>query len=277
MPLRGAGPGHQWELLRDNVSRAGPTTAGTVFKITPSGTLTTLLQLLLPRTAAPTAPSPTRGWSRPPMGTSTGQRPVAGSQRRMGTVFKITPSGTLTTLHSFDEHGRRLPLRRGWSRPPMGTSTGQRDVGGANGDGTVFKITPSGTLTTLYSFRRHGRRNSLPRGWSRTPMGTSTGQREGGGANGDGTVFSLSVGLGPFVETQPTSGKVGAAVKILGTNLTGATSVTFNGTAADLHRGLEFRNHDHRTRWRHHRQGQGDDAQRHAQEQRGLPGDEVTL
>jgi uncharacterized protein (TIGR03437 family) len=40
------------------------------------------------------------------------------------------------------------------------------------------------------------------------------------------------VGLGPFVETQPTAGKVGAAVKILGTSLTGATSVSFNGTAA---------------------------------------------
>jgi predicted extracellular nuclease len=39
---------------------------------------------------------------------------------------------------------------------------------------------------------------------------------------------------GAFVETQPTSGKVGTAVKILGTDLTGATSVTFNGTAAKL-------------------------------------------
>ncbi len=53
-----------------------------------------------------------------------------------------------------------------------------------------------------------------------------------GGANYDGTVFSLSVGLGPFVETRPTSGQLGATVEILGTNLTGATSVSFNGTAA---------------------------------------------
>jgi uncharacterized protein (TIGR03437 family) len=40
------------------------------------------------------------------------------------------------------------------------------------------------------------------------------------------------VGLGPFVETLPNSGNAGAAVRILGTDLTDATSVTFNGTAA---------------------------------------------
>jgi hypothetical protein len=53
-----------------------------------------------------------------------------------------------------------------------------------------------------------------------------------GTAAGDGSVFSLSVGLGPFLETQTASGNVGAAVKILGTDLTGATSVTFNAAAA---------------------------------------------
>ena len=62
--------------------------------------------------------------------------------------------------------------------------------------------------------------------------GNLYGTTQAGGASSEGTVFSLSVGLGPFVETQTTSGKVGAAVKILGTNLTGATSVTFSGTAA---------------------------------------------
>jgi hypothetical protein len=54
-----------------------------------------------------------------------------------------------------------------------------------------------------------------------------------GGSGGNlGSIFSLSVGLGPFIETQTTFGKVGAAVDILGTNLTGATKVTFNGTNA---------------------------------------------
>jgi hypothetical protein len=58
------------------------------------------------------------------------------------------------------------------------------------------------------------------------------GTTDDGGANGFGTVFSLSVGLGPFVETEPTAAKVGATVKILGTNLTGTTSVNFNGKTA---------------------------------------------
>ncbi len=53
-----------------------------------------------------------------------------------------------------------------------------------------------------------------------------------GGTDGLGTVYSLSAGLGAFVETLPSSGKVGAKVIILGTSLTGATSVTFDGTAA---------------------------------------------
>jgi hypothetical protein len=47
-------------------------------------------------------------------------------------------------------------------------------------------------------------------------------------------VFSLSVGLVPFVETLPGAGTAGAEVGILGNKLSGATSVTFNGTPAQF-------------------------------------------
>jgi uncharacterized repeat protein (TIGR03803 family) len=109
------------------------------------------------------------------------------------------------------------------------------DVGGTNGSGTIFKITLSGTLTTLYNFCSQ---SGCPdgqypaAGLVQDTDGNLYGTTADGGANGDGTVYSLSIGLAPFVETLPTSGKVGAAVKILGTNLTGATSVSFNGKAA---------------------------------------------
>jgi len=107
--------------------------------------------------------------------------------------------------------------------------------GGANADGTVFKITPTGTLTTLYSFCSQSgcTDGDDPVGaLVQDTNGAFYGTTQEGGANNDGTVFSLSAGLGPFVKTLPTSGKVGAAVKILGTDLTGATSVSFYGTAA---------------------------------------------
>ena len=108
---------------------------------------------------------------------------------------------------------------------------GTTGEGGANGDGTVFRITPSGKLTTLHSF--DGTDGSNPdAALIQATNGDLYGTTEYGGAIGYGTVFSLSEGLGPFVETQPTSGKVGACVNILGTNLTGATSVSFDGTAA---------------------------------------------
>jgi len=42
------------------------------------------------------------------------------------------------------------------------------------------------------------------------------------------------VGLGPFVETLPHVGQVGAVIQILGTDLIGTTSVSFNGTPAAI-------------------------------------------
>lgn len=49
---------------------------------------------------------------------------------------------------------------------------------------------------------------------------------------GCGTVFSLSDGLSPLVETQPACGNVGAPIKPLGADLTGATKVSLDGLSA---------------------------------------------
>lgn len=52
------------------------------------------------------------------------------------------------------------------------------------------------------------------------------------GTWGCGTLFTLDIGLRPFVKTIPASGKIGARVIVLGNDLTEASSVTFNGTEA---------------------------------------------
>jgi uncharacterized repeat protein (TIGR03803 family) len=157
---------------------------------------------------------------------------LGGGTKGGGTVFKITPSGKLTTLYSFANGS--WPYA-GLIQATDGNLYGTTQGGGGYDGGTVFNITLTGNLTTLYHFcpKRGCADGASPHaGLVQDTNGTFYGTTEAGGANGVGTVFSLSVGLDPFVETQTTSGKVEAPVKILGTNLTGATNVTFNGTAA---------------------------------------------
>ncbi len=114
-----------------------------------------------------------------------------GGANYVGTVFKITPSGTLTTLYSFagsDGANPQAGLVQGSDDNFYGTAIS----GGANNEGTVFKVTPSGTLTTLYSFA--GSDGAYPF------AGVSAGQRRqllpgqriGGGARNVGTVSSKS-------------------------------------------------------------------------------------
>ena len=75
----------------------------------------------------------------------------AGGTSRMGTVFKITPGGTITTLYNFSGLDGQNP-DGGLILGNDGNFYGTTRFGGANNLGTVFKITPAGVLTTLHSF-----------------------------------------------------------------------------------------------------------------------------
>jgi uncharacterized repeat protein (TIGR03803 family) len=204
---------------------------GTVFTFTPNGTLTTLHAFDNTDGSYPYA-----GLVQGNGGDFYGVTEEGGTNS-YGTVFKINPSGKLTTLYSFSGGVD--------GDTPISTliqATDGNFYGTASYDGlypnfgTVFEITRTGELTTLFNF--DSKDGSYP--YAALVQDTNGGfygtTYDGGGSRacvyGCGTVFSLSVGLGPFVETVPTSGNVGTAVRILGTNLKGATSVTFNGTAA---------------------------------------------
>ena len=216
---------------------------GTIFKISPSGALTTLYSFCS-QSGCPDGYSPS-GLVQAANGYFYGITQEGGANCVQhtpfgcGTVFKISPSGALTTLIRFcSESGCTnggLPsatLVQATDGNLYGT-TG--DYGGRGAGGTIFKITPSGTLTTLYRFCSQVGCPDGQQPVAALVQGTNGdfyGTAGRSGAYGYGTVFSLSEGLGPFVELQTTSGRVGATVKILGTNLTGATSVSFNGTAA---------------------------------------------
>jgi len=160
-----------------------------------------------------------------------------------GTFFTMTPSGALTTLYSFcslaDCADGAYPLALMLATD--GNFYGMTGSGGTDNLGTIFQMTPSGSLTTEHLFDGTDgivTENQPGPYLIQDTSGTFYGVTSEGGANYqtcatcNGTAFSLSMGLDPFVKTLPTSGRVGSAVKILGNRLTGATSVTFNGVAA---------------------------------------------
>lgn len=218
---------------------------GTIFKITPSGAFTTLHVF-----NGTDGESPYSGLVQGTDGNFYGTTSLGGANGD-GTIFQITPGGSLTTLHSFDGTDGASPLGN-LIQATDGNFYGTTVTGGPNdangcgygeirGCGTAFVMTPSGILTTIHNFCSTGGANCTDGSLPEAALIQSTNGNfygttfEGGSPNHQGTrgtVFGLSVGLAPFVVTMPTSGKVSAAIRILGNNLTGTTSVTFNGTAA---------------------------------------------
>ena len=118
-----------------------------------------------------------------------------------GTVFKLTPGGTLTTLYSFDNSSSypygswpRAALVQGSDGNLYGT-TNQR---GANGNyGTIFKIATNGNITAFYTFCAVS--GCLDGANPESPLIEATdenfhGTTHFGGANQGGTVFRITRG-----------------------------------------------------------------------------------
>jgi uncharacterized protein (TIGR03437 family) len=174
-------------------SNAGATGHGTFFKITPSGTLSTLYSFPgYPDGAFPGGLIV--GSDGNFYGTS------GGGEGGYGTVFKMTPDGTLTTLYSFDQSdgSPEGALVQGTD----GNFYGITLDGGASSEGTIYKVGPPATLyypstfTTLYSFcsQTGCADGAEPVGLILASDGNFYGATETGGPNKAGTIFKITAG-----------------------------------------------------------------------------------
>jgi uncharacterized repeat protein (TIGR03803 family) len=206
---------------------------GTVFKITPSGAFTTLYSFCSQPNCAD-GEYVYGGLVRANDGSFYGTTALGGAYGE-GTVFKITSSGTLTTLHSFcaggffcaDGADPQAALIQATDGNFYGTT---QQGGGTFSLGTVFKITPSGTLTTLHSFCPAGPPctdgYNPVNGLVQATDGNFYGMTGHSGDRDPGTIFQITPD-GRFVTLYTFHGPDGAG---RGSTLVQATDGNFYGT-----------------------------------------------
>jgi uncharacterized repeat protein (TIGR03803 family) len=122
---------------------------GTVFKIGADGSLTTLYSF----TGGSDGSNP-GGLVQGRDGYFYGTTYFDAAWASYGTVFRISATGTLTTLYTFTggSDGGNPPSAAWMVQGTDGSLYGTTMFGGAAGQGTVFKISTNGSLTTLHSF-----------------------------------------------------------------------------------------------------------------------------
>jgi len=212
-----------------------PGGCGTIFKIKASG-IGTLLYKFCSQPNCTDGANPSGSLTQAVDGNFYGLT-YQGGANNYGTVFKMTPTGTLVTLHSFcSEPGcadGEYPLGP-LLQATDGNFYGMTNLGGdttcsSYGCGTVFQITPSGALTTLYNFEFWD--SASGGGLFQATNGLLYGATySGGNLNcGCGTIFSLDMGLRPFVAFLRNPAKGGQEFGILGQGFTGTTAVSLNG------------------------------------------------
>jgi uncharacterized repeat protein (TIGR03803 family) len=202
---------------------------GTAFKITPAGALTVLYNF--DSTHGATIYAPLLQGSD---GIFYGTARAGGTKNNGGVIFKLTAAKQLTVLYNFDATGATTDGVRpyaGLIQATDGNFYGVASAGGANGAGTLYRLTKTGVYSTLYNFA--SATGSLPFATLiQHTDGKLYGEATSGGGAGHGAFFSFDVGLKPFVSLRPTSGAVSRPVGVIGGGLSGTKSVTFNGTSA---------------------------------------------
>ena len=169
---------------------------GTIFKITPTGILTSLFSFANTNGAVPHA-----GLVQDSGGTFYGTT-AAGGAGGAGTVFKLAANGMFTSLYSFTGGNDGSNCYGGLLLASDGNLYGTTESGGVYGLGTVFRITTDGTLATLVSFDGYQGANpycTLIQGADGCLYGTT----QNGGTNGWGAIFRLSIDSPLQITQQP--------------------------------------------------------------------------
>ncbi len=116
-----------------------------------------------------------------------------GGSYGLGTVIKVSPSGHETILHNFAGAGDGILPAAGLVRDSAGNLYGTTAWGGANGVGTVFKVTLAGDETVLHSFAADGIDGYFPdSSLVFDKAGNLYGTTNSGGTYGLGTVFKIT-------------------------------------------------------------------------------------
>ena len=163
-----------------------------------------------------------------------------GGSANAGTIYQINHQGLEIILHSFGDGtvaNDGLHPVSALIQGADGNFYGTTPTGGAHGKGTVFKITPQGIETILYSFGSIANDGTNPAAALVQGLdGNFYGTTQNGGANGKGTVFQItSQGENVFYSfgavTNDGANPVAALIQGLDGNFYGTTQ---NGGSANL-------------------------------------------
>jgi uncharacterized repeat protein (TIGR03803 family) len=160
---------------------------GTVFRITTNGAMTTLYSF----TGGNDGANPFAGLVQARDGNLYGTT-YGGGTNSDGTVFRITTNGTFTPLCSFTGGTNGAAVQAGLMQASDGYLYGTTYYGGTNGDGTVFRISTNGVLTTLYSFTGGNDGANPSAGLVQASDGNLYGTAGLGGTNNSGAIFRFT-------------------------------------------------------------------------------------